>query len=83
MTTMEERGKEAAVSLPAVVGRVNDTGLAYVHTGQRTYVFSFDKIENYKGETADELGLRQGTSVLLKVLGPHVTSVHLLEMSTK
>lgn len=61
-----------------VITRIEDFGLGFVEsrrTGER-YAFRFDKIDGYRGETLRELGLHEGSTVLIEVEGPYVRSVH-------
>ncbi len=61
-----------------VITRIEDFGLGFVEsrkTGER-YAFRFDKIDGYRGETLRELGLREGSEVLIEVAGPYVKAVH-------
>lgn len=62
----------------AVITRIEGFGLGFVEsrsTGER-YAFRFDKIDGYRGETLRELGLHEGSTVLIEVDGPYVRSVH-------
>lgn len=53
----------------ALLGRVTERGLGYIvddSTGN-TFAFTFDKFPNYKGESARELGLTQGSKVTFEL----------------
>lgn len=61
----------------ATVVRITDSGLAYVAEAEtkRAHVFCFDKIQNYRGQTPEELGLRVGQDVTLTIHNGTVRSV--------
>jgi hypothetical protein len=62
--------------------RVADHGLAFVSTGsgvhRRDLPFTFDKIRQYRGQAADEIGLRNGASVEISEENGRVESVEIL-----
>lgn len=53
----------------AILARATDQGLAYIVDAQtnEAYAFTFDKIENYRGESCKEMGLRTGVQVLFRL----------------
>ena len=58
-------------------------GLAYVEEkgSKRRFAFTFGKIRGYRGETAQELGLRVGSLVRFSVTDERVDEVELVEAS--
>jgi len=64
-----------------VVLRMSADGLVYIQEepSGRSYVFTFDKIREYRGQSAQELGLRRGTRLTFDVSGDRVRCVRLFE----
>src|ERR1700727_2255171 len=63
----------------ATVLQLKDNGIGYLceQDSSRTYVFTFDKIQDYKGENIDQLGLRIGAVVRVTLAGKRVARVQL------
>ena len=59
--------------------RVDRHGLAMVKTarGNATYPFTFDKIRHYRGQTASEIGLKQGATVSFRSYRGKVSDVEI------
>ncbi len=57
--------------------RVLPGGYGYVKqdSNGRTYIFSFDAIQGYRGQSAKRLGLRRGTKVSFLPQGDRITSL--------
>lgn len=69
-----------------IVTRILKDGFGYIQSGdsgvsgkQRSYIFSFGSIENYRGETAKELNLYEGSKVHFDAEGDKVTRLILDE----
>lgn len=62
-----------------VIERLNKKGFAVVRERQsdERYVFTFDKIRKYAGETARELGLQEGSEVEFDEEQNRVSSVEI------
>ena len=67
--------------LEGVIRQVVEGGLAYVEepNSKKRFVFNFDKIRDYRGETVRELGLRVGSRVRFTTTGERVDKVELIE----
>lgn len=72
---MSDTGKEFL----GTVYRVENTGFGIVvaDSTHDDYAFTFDKIEGYKGEYAEELGLRAGSAIRFVVNDGQVIKVKL------
>ena len=59
--------------------RVNPVGLAYTEDieSKTIYSFTFDKIEGYRGESAEELGLIAGSRIAFSSADGIVRSVRI------
>ena len=62
-----------------VIIRINEQGLGIVKDtqSQEQYVFTFDKITGYQGQSAQELGLVAGTHVRFSYKAGKVESVQI------
>lgn len=68
-----------------VILRVNEQGLGIVKDTQseEQFVFTFDKITGYRGESAREIGVTVGASVQFNATADHqVVSVELCPQTT-
>jgi hypothetical protein len=61
------------------VVRIHEAGLCFVEEiGSSTvHAFTFDKIEGYGGQSAEELGLTVGCTILFAIVGGRVSTVAL------
>ena len=59
------QSKEHTTGIGTVVKLVKKSGLAYVQPdgSQSLLTFTFDKLDDYHGEDAEQLGLRDGSTV--------------------
>ncbi|MEA2490168.1 MAG: hypothetical protein QOH21_1960 [Acidobacteriota bacterium] len=62
-----------------IITRVEDFGLGFIRTADNgaLYVFTFDKIAGYRGESARALDLRAGRHVTFAVEDGRVRDVHI------
>jgi len=66
-------------SVGTVVKLLDRSGLGYVtpEGSNELFVFTFDKIQDYKGEEAQQLGLRTGATVTIDFKNHRISSIRL------
>jgi hypothetical protein len=67
----------AADEHTGLVLQISNTGVAIVEdvSTHGRYAFTFDKIQNYRGQTIGELGLKEGSRVRFSTSGDRVEQV--------
>lgn len=68
-----------------VIVRLNPAGLAYVEDVKSKEIssFTFNKIDSYSGESAEELGLKLGSQVAFSIADGIVRSVQIPQTSVR